>query len=1012
MGKFKGKPSRQNSRSPGAGARGGGSYAPGGDTTLIPRVQEFAQDGGDPADVAATVEHLRSVYREYLRKPANVFRKMVERACEEVRRRGLGSDAGGDALEAMEAAHLAERANGRGGSDSDDSDDDDSDDSDSDDDSEGDSDEMDADEPGADVDDPSLKMNRDLQRLYASTPPAPEANNANGGEEKAAFAPPHVVAAAAQRALAAEGKAGAGAPSGGSGAHPAAPASRREQSMDAAAATHVAAVALARAKRLQEAERGNRRNRRDNRRVNNKKNRRNKSEFGDDFLEDYLPGGSKYKPGGVGNGPGDPFGAGGGDGVNTFQPVPPRDVTLADLGGIEESLRAIRELILCPLTHPELYSWLGVEPPRGVLLHGPPGCGKTTLAHAIAREAGVPFFSIAAPEIVAGVSGESEAKIRQLFAAAANAAPAIVFIDEVDAIVPKRESAGRQMESRIVAQLLASMDNLNDGVGINLKDGVGISPGGEGTGGDGTGADGDENNRPNRRGHVTVIGATNRPDGMDAALRRAGRFDREIMLGIPDEGARARILAVQAKKLRLAGGLDLAEIAKKTPGYVGADLSALAKEAAASAVARIFQQLSGEKNGPEENGPEENGPEENGPEETLMGSGRLADRRPFDASELANLSITIEDFALALTKVQPSAQREGFTTTPEVTWEDVGSLTEVREELKFSVCEPIAHPARFQAMGLAVSTGVLLYGPPGCGKTLVAKATANEANANFISIKGPELLNKYVGESERAVRTLFARARAAAPCVLFFDELDSLAPRRGNEGNQASERVVNQLLTEMDGLEARSSTFVVAATNRPDMIDPAMLRPGRLDKLLYVPLPPPDGRAAILKTLTRKTPLAPDVDVGSIGTSARCGGFSGADLASLVREACVAALKGNLAVATAADAEREKIRKAGAAAGALPAPPAPPEVTLEHFEQAFERVQPSVSVADQRRYDELRRKLRRDVGALKPKDGDERPIDAGTESDMGGGAMEKSARATPSLYAGAPGGGSGKKRKM
>ena len=999
MGKFKGKPSRQNSRSPGAGARGGGSYAPGGDTTLIPRVQEFAQDGGDPADVAATVEHLRSVYREYLRKPANVFRKMVERACEEVRRRGPGSDAGGDALEAMEAAHLAQRENGRGGSgsgsdDSDSGSDDSDDDSDdSDDDSDGESDEMDADEPGANVHDPSLKMNRDLQRLYASTP-APEANDANGGEEKAAFAPPHVVAAAAQRALAAEGKAGGGAPSGGSGAHPAAPASRREESADAAAATHVAAIALARARRLQEAERGNRRNRRDNRRVNNKKNRRNKSEFGDDFLEDYLPGGSKYKPGGVGNGPGDPFGPGGGDGVNTFQPVPPRDVTLADLGGIEESLRAIRELILCPLTHPELYSWLGVDPPRGVLLHGPPGCGKTTLAHAIAREAGVPFFSIAAPEIVAGVSGESEAKIRQLFAAAANAAPAIVFIDEVDAIVPKRESAGRQMESRIVAQLLASMDNLNDGVGI--------SPGGEGTGADGDDAP------PNRvRGHVTVIGATNRPDGMDAALRRAGRFDREIMLGIPDEGARARILAVQAKKLRLAGGLDLAEIAKKTPGYVGADLSALAKEAAASAVARIFQQLSGEES---QSVVENVGPVEIGPEETLMGSGRLADRRPFDASELANLSITIEDFALALTKVQPSAQREGFTTTPEVTWEDVGSLTEVREELKFSVCEPIAHPARFHAMGLAVSTGVLLYGPPGCGKTLVAKATANEANANFISIKGPELLNKYVGESERAVRTLFARARAAAPCVLFFDELDSLAPRRGNEGNQASERVVNQLLTEMDGLEARSSTFVVAATNRPDMIDPAMLRPGRLDKLLYVPLPPPDGRAAILKTLTRKTPLAADVDVGSIGTSARCGGFSGADLASLVREACVAALKGNLAAATAADAEREKIRKAGAAAGALPAPPAPPEVTLEHFEQAFERVQPSVSVADQKRYDELRRKLRRDVGALKPKD--ERAIDAGTESDMGGGAMEESGRATPSLYAGAPGGGSGKKRKM
>ena len=556
--------------------------------------------------------------------------------------------------------------------------------------------------------------------------------------------------------------------------------------------------------------------------------------------------------------------------------------------------------------HPELYSWLGVDPPRGVLLHGPPGCGKTTLAHAIAREAGVPFFSVAAPEIVAGVSGESEAKIRQLFAAASAAAPSIVFIDEVDAIVPKRESAGRQMESRIVAQLLASMDALNDG-------GAGMTSATSAEATDASAEDEYAGAAP-RRAHVTVIGATNRPDGMDAAMRRAGRFDREIMLGIPDEAARGRILAVQAKKLRLAGGLDLAEIARRTPGYVGADLSALAKEAAASAVSRIFTKLAGEEGG-------DGGGEgaDAGAGSGLMGGGRLGDRRPLDVDELSSLAITTDDFALALTRVQPSAQREGFTTTPEVTWEDVGSLTEVREELAFSVVEPIAHPARFQAMGLAVSTGVLLYGPPGCGKTLVAKATANEANANFISIKGPELLNKYVGESERAVRTLFARARAAAPCVLFFDELDSLAPRRGNDsGNQASERVVNQLLTEMDGLEARSATFVVAATNRPDMIDPAMLRPGRLDKLLYVPLPPPDGRAAILRTLTRKTPLAPGLDVARVGESGRCGGFSGADLASLVREACVAALKGNLAAATAHDEARERARIAagGGEAGA------------------------------------------------------------------------------------------------
>ena len=416
----------------------------------------------------------------------------------------------------------------------------------------------------------------------------------------------------------------------------------------------------------------------------------------------------------------------------------------------------------------------------------------------------------------------------------------------------------------------------------------------------------------------------------------------------------------------MSGNLDLAEIAKKTPGYVGADLSALAKEAAALAVSRIFDALAGEdapKREREGNAGKEvgSGRADASGGVALIG-GRLADRAPLGAGELAGLAITAADFAAALTRVQPSAQREGFTTTPEVTWEDVGSLTEVREELAFSVVEPIANPKRFEAMGLAASTGVLLYGPPGCGKTLVAKATANEAQANFISIKGPELLNKYVGESERAVRTLFARARAASPCVLFFDELDSLAPRRGGEGNQASERVVNQLLTEMDGLESRSATFVVAATNRPDMIDPAMLRPGRLDKLLYVPLPPPDGRAAILKTLTRKTPLAPDVDVGAVAASARCGGFSGADLASLTREACVAALKGNMAAFARADAER----KAGGdgAAGRGREAPAPPLVTSAHFEAAFARVQPSVSSADQRRYDELRRKLRKERGSI------------------------------------------------
>ena len=1059
MPKFKGKPSR--SKSP-AGPRGGGSGYSGCDTLLVPRIQEYARSN-DIADVDDVVEHLRSCYREYLRKPMLIFRKGVERAIDEVRRRGPPLKPS-VSIEDMEAAHLERRGLKMAGEAGDDSEEDSDDESGSDEDS--DEDELEGkglsddgsdedasmsagDAPGAGDDDDARVMNGHLAKLYGSAGAgAADANGASGAagaadsaSEKPAFAAPHLVAAAAQRALASQTKEPApDAPGGGgiaSGATNAAatdsnpnqtsnaPPSAREASppMSAAEAGHIAAVATARAARLREMEQN--RSGRGGGAKNNKKNKRNKrggrSEFGEgDFIEDYLPGGKKYRKGGSGNGPGDPFGLeGGGEGAGSgsFAPSTPREVRLSDLGGIEDSLRAIRELILCPLVHPELYSWLGVDPPRGVLLHGPPGCGKTTLAHAIAREAGVPFFSVAAPEIVAGVSGESEAKIRQLFAAASAAAPSIVFIDEVDAIVPKRESAGRQMESRIVAQLLASMDALNDG-------GAGMTSATSAEATDASAEDEYAGAAP-RRAHVTVIGATNRPDGMDAAMRRAGRFDREIMLGIPDEAARGRILAVQAKKLRLAGGLDLAEIARRTPGYVGADLSALAKEAAASAVSRIFTKLAGEEGG-DGGGKGADAGAGAGAGSGLMGGGRLGDRRPLDVDELSSLAITTDDFALALTRVQPSAQREGFTTTPEVTWEDVGSLTEVREELAFSVVEPIAHPARFQAMGLAVSTGVLLYGPPGCGKTLVAKATANEANANFISIKGPELLNKYVGESERAVRTLFARARAAAPCVLFFDELDSLAPRRGNDsGNQASERVVNQLLTEMDGLEARSATFVVAATNRPDMIDPAMLRPGRLDKLLYVPLPPPDGRAAILRTLTRKTPLAPGLDVARVGESGRCGGFSGADLASLVREACVAALKGNLAAATAHDEARERARIAAgggeagakAAAEATPAPP-PPLVTAAHFEEAFKRVQPSVSAADQRRYDELRRKLRRERGSLAPK---ERKPTEGKDADAatGAGSLEASPAAaedsggSAGRVAGGKGyGASSKKRKV
>eukprot|EP00899_Mesostigma_viride_P022737 jgi/Mesvir1/3648/Mv14943-RA.1 len=808
----------------------------------------------------------------------------------------------------------------------------------------------------------------------------------------------------------------------------------------------------------------------------------------------------------------------------------PKAVRFQDLGGIEGALRDIRELIVYPLMHPEVYHWLGVEPPRGVLLHGPPGCGKTMLANAIAHEMGVPFFRIAGPEVVSGMSGESEAKVRSLFADAVEAAPCIIFIDEIDAITPKRETAQREMERRIVAQLLACMDDLS--TPPPPRDDAG---GGNGSVDKDVGASnkdkGDKGAAPREHKHVVVIGATNRPDALDPALRRAGRFDREISMGIPDEAARVRILQVLAGRLRLEGSFNFASIARRTPGYVGADLSALTKEAAVIAINRIFSSfvqggeaasrearivetgaLRGNSTGammlqedaadassepprkklvdatsaaghmpaarhahppgdvsstqtvvlsaqawlPGRADREQEDVATSGvaaasshalPAGTAMSSAGAAPQRaspmdvagdvggaredgaamgmscqavagggdegrhphghrrpsaalapgmsggasnfgmaasggegggeaaavpiahelqvlrdfserasvPLTPAQMDGLYVTMADFEEAVHKVQPSAKREGFSTIPDVTWEDVGSLWDVREELSFSIAQPIASPERFHAMGLSLATGVLLFGPPGCGKTLVAKAIANECHANFISIKGPELLNKYVGESERAVRQLFSRARASAPCILFFDEMDAMAPRRGTDGNQAAERVVNQLLTEMDGLESRQSVYLIAATNRPDMLDPALLRPGRLDKLLYVPLPPPDGRVSILRALTRPVPLGEDVDVAVVGNSARCEGFSGADLAALVREACVCALKEDMpalrrpaggAMVPAIDAAGPRLDRQGA-----------PRVHMRHFEAAWRKVSPSVSRQDSRRYEDLSRKI-------------------------------------------------------
>jgi len=882
------------------------------DALLLPRIQAFARSRQNAPsalrDLDEVVAHLRETYRQYARKALNPFKRAVVKAIAECERRD-------DAKKAKAGADDDDdddvRAFGRmSGECSDDHPDEsssgeyetDEDDSES---SSGSETSSESDEDDGDASGGAKGENAATTTTTTITGGASGSTVREAATVRPAFAAPEVVAAAAQRALKLEEEERALA---GTKKATTSEASAHER------AVRAVAEAKAKGNSIQINDRGVKiehvsKKKREKKGKKGKGHRRKRSGRAGSDSESLDE---------------DDFGRTN-NAVKAFaQMTTPRSVRLTDLGGIEDSLVAIRELILCPLMHPELYAWLGVDPPRGVLLHGPPGCGKTTLAHAIAQEAKVPFFSIAATEIVSGMSGESEAKIRELFTTAAAHAPSIIFIDEIDAIVPKRESAQREMERRIVAQLLASMDELQSSV-----------------------SNADEVDRLARcRRHVTVIGATNRPDGMDAALRRAGRFDREIMLGIPDEAARERILRVQATKLRLSGDLDLRDIAKKTPGYVGADLSALAKEAAASAVTRIFQKL----NADAENGDaakdatmDDAGTTATTTEhkEIKLATGRLADPRALTELELEDLAITMDDFTSALTRVQPSAQREGFTTTPNVTWDDVGSLTEIREELRFSIAEPIAHPERFQAMGLNISTGVLLYGPPGCGKTLVAKATANEACANFISIKGPELLNKYVGESERAVRTLFQRARSASPCVLFFDEMDSLAPRRGSGGdNTSAERVVNQLLTEMDGLEARNATFLIAATNRPDMIDPAMLRPGRLDKLLYVPLPPMDGRVAILTTLTRKTPIAPEVNIARIAQSASCDGFSGADLAALVREACVAALK-SMTIDTST-----------------------PLVTMEHFQDAFTKVQPSVSKSDHARYDELRRKLRRECGSI------------------------------------------------
>eukprot|EP01066_Platyproteum_vivax_P004594 Platyproteum_vivax@DN15955_c0_g1_i1.p1 len=551
-----------------------------------------------------------------------------------------------------------------------------------------------------------------------------------------------------------------------------------------------------------------------------------------------------------------------------IQPAPTPTITIHDIGGVDRVVDDIKQLVIWPLTHPEVYKSLGVKAVKGILLHGPPGCGKSRLAHAIAgtlaaphdpsflelsawreeeesatatpmdatsdtnenparssSEPVVPWFCISGPEIVGGRSGESEERLRRLFEAAKANEPCLVFIDEIDSICGKRESAQREMEKRIVAQLLTCIDSLDSSF-------------------------------------VVVVAATNRPDAIDPALRRGGRFDREIAIGIPDERARLAILEVMTQKMRLSPCVSLEAIARTTPGFVGADLGSVCSEAALCAITKVFKFHSEKGKSPE------------GTEDAFL-----------SADDLRHFSVEMTDFQTAITKVQPSAKREGFATIPDVSWSNVGALDDVRLKLEKLICKPMRTHHIYKHMGVKLPAGMLLFGPPGCGKTLLAKAVAAESGANFISVRGPELLNKYVGESEKGVRQVFSRARASAPCVIFFDELDSLVPERSKEGNSSSERVVNQMLTELEGFQDQALVFVIAATNRPDIIDTAMLRPGRLDERIFVPLPSETGRVQILRALTRKMPLAADVDLEWLGKNTQH--FSGADLSLLVREAAM-----------------------------------------------------------------------------------------------------------------------------
>jgi len=538
--------------------------------------------------------------------------------------------------------------------------------------------------------------------------------------------------------------------------------------------------------------------------------------------------------------------------------------TYEDIGGLHEEIQRVREMVELPLRHPELFQRLGIDPPKGVLLHGPPGCGKTLLARAVANESEANFHSINGPEIMSKFYGESEARLREIFQQAQQNSPSIIFVDELDAIAPKREEVTGEVERRVVAQLLALMDGLSG------------------------------------RGNVIVIGATNRPSALDPALRRPGRFDREIEIGVPDKQGRYEVLQIHTRGMPLAEDVDLKKLAELSHGYTGADLAALGRETAMKALRRYLPQINLEE-----------------------------ERIP--PNVLEKMEVKMDDFINAYKEVTPTAMREVYIEVSTVNWTDVGGLEDVKQHLKEAVEWPLKNPEIFSKLGIKPPRGILLYGPPGCGKTMLARAVATESEANFISIKGPEVFSKWVGESEKAIREVFRKARMAAPAVIFLDEMDSLAPRRGLgfSDSGVSERVISQLLTEMDGIITLQDIVVIAATNRPDMVDPAVLRPGRFDRLIYVPEPDEKSRLQIFKIYTKDMPLTKDVDLNQLALITKY--YSGADIESLCREAAMHTLRRDLTAK---------------------------EVTMKDFQDAMKEVGPSVTPEMEKWYKSFIRQVR------------------------------------------------------